>query len=343
MLRNQELVAFERSHGIYLPDTIDFIMDGISGDLEVAMDAQPALVTVANSGIPNWLSTYIDPKVIEVLTTPNNATKIIGDEGRKGDWVTETAEFPIVETTGEVSSYGDYNTNGRAGANVNWVPRQSYLYQLFTEWGEREADRMGLAKIAWAQRLNISAARVLDKYQNNTYFYGVAGLANYGILNDPALSPALTPGTKTGGGTSWKNALPTEILKDVQSMFAELQLQTGSNLELDATMTLAMHSVSEVYIANTNDFGLTAAEMIKKVFPNLTIKQAPQYLSGTTYSCQLIVHEIDGQQTATCGFNEKMRAHRIIAKSSSWKQKKTQGTWGTIWFMPMAVAQMAGI
>ena len=32
-----------------------------------ACDAQPSLVTVSNSGIPSFLSTYIDPKVIEIL------------------------------------------------------------------------------------------------------------------------------------------------------------------------------------------------------------------------------------------------------------------------------------
>jgi hypothetical protein len=83
--------------------------------------------------------------------------------------------------------------------------------------------------------------------------------------------------------------------------------------------------------------------MIKKVFPKLRVVQAPQYLSGTTYSAQLIVKAVQGQETGYCAFNEKMRAHRIIPDVSSFKQKKTQGTWGSIITFPAGIAQMAGI
>lgn len=309
---------------------------------EAALDAQPTLITQPNAGIPAMLTTYLDPKVIEVLLTPNNAVKLYG-ETRKGNWLDDTAYFPMVEYTGEVSSYGDFNNNGRAGANAQYVPRQAYLFQTWTEWGEREAERMGLGKIGWAARLNIASGVVLTKFMNQLYFYGIANLANNGSLNDPALSAALTPGTKAAGGTSWNNALPTEILADIQSAFAELQTQTGSNLELDTKMTLGLHSISEMRLGNTNSFGLTAIEMIRKVFPNIRIQQAPQFLSNGVYSFQLFVDELDGQRTVECAFNEKMRAHRMETYTSSWRQKKTCGGWGTIWYFPAGVASMSGI
>ena len=312
-------------------------------ELVRAFDAQPTLITTPNAGIPAYLTTFYDPKLIEILLTPNNAEKIFGAV-RKGSWVDETVGFAVVESTGEVSSYGDWNNNGRAGANVDWEYRQAYRYQLFTEWGDLEAERFGRARVDWVSRLNISSAIILDKFANNAAFYGIGGgLQNYGGLNDPSLSAALTPGTKAAGGTSWRLALPTEILVDVQSMFAELQTQTGSNLELDTPMILAVNSISEVYLANTNSFGLTAIEMIKKVFPNLRVIQAPQYLSGTTYSAQLIVESIQGQRTVDYAFNEKLRAHRIVPDSSSFRQKKSAATLGAIWYRPLGVAQMAGI
>ena len=312
------------------------------GGMDAQVGTQPTLITTANAGIPAFLTTWVDPQLIEILVTPNKAAEIYGEE-RKGDWLTETAMFPIVESTGEVSSYGDYANNGRAGANTQWENRQSYLYQTFTFWGEREMERMGVARIDWAARLNIASALVLNKFQNNSYFFGIAGLLNYGALNDPSLSAALTPATKTAGGTGWRLATPNEILADVQYMFSTLQVQTGSNLEMNAPMTLALHSVSENYLANTNSFGLTAMEMINKVYKGLRVVQAPQFLSGTTYSCQLIVSSIEGQDVVGCAFNEKMRAHRIVAETSSWHQKKTQGTWGTIIKMPIGIVSMAGI
>ena len=66
-----------------------------------------------------------------------------------------------------------------------------------TQWGERELERAGLARIDWANRVNIASALTLNKYQNKTYFFGVSGLQNYGLLNDPSLSTAISPTTKS--------------------------------------------------------------------------------------------------------------------------------------------------
>jgi len=307
-----------------------------------AFDAEPTLITTPNAGVPNAFTTYFDPKLIEVILTPNNAVKIVG-EVRKGDWTTDAIGFPMVESTGEVTSYGDFNDGGgRSGANVQWEYRQPYLWQSFTEWGDREVDRMGKGRVDWVARLRIATAMNHDKFYNNSLFYGIANLQCYGLLNDPSLSAAITPNAQTTG-TTWSTALPTEILSDAQKMFGQLQVQTGSNLELDTPMVLALHSVSENYLANTNSFGLTAMEMIKKVYPNLRVQQAPQYLSGTTYSCQLIVDAIQGQKTVEGGFNEKMRGHRMVLATSSVRQKTTGGTDGALLYMPIGIVTMTGI
>lgn len=310
----------------------------------MAMDAEPTLITAPNAGVPSIFTTYVDPKLIEVLLTPNNAVKIYG-EVRKGDWLDDAIGFPMVEVTGETTSYSDFNDGGgRVGANPQWEWRQPYLWQTFTEWGDREVERMGRGRIDWVSRLNIATAVTHDKFYNNSAFYGIANLQNYGALNDPALSAAGTPTTKAAGGTGWAAALAQEIFADFQKMFANLQLQTGSNLEMDTPMTLALHSVSETYLANTNAYGLVSAmELIKKAFPNTRVQQAPQFLSGTTYSCQLIVDEIQGQRTIEVGFNEKMRAHRVIYATSSVRQKKTGGTVGALLYRPIGIYSLSGI
>jgi hypothetical protein len=55
------------------------------------------------------------------------------------------------------------------------------------------------------------------------------------------------------------------------------------------------------------------------------------------------VDEYEGQRTWDCAFTEKMRAHPIILGLSSFKQKKSAGTWGTIVFRPMFVGGMIGL
>lgn len=344
---NAEINELAQRAGIVFPGAVDWLpreVDDKGRFGELALDAQPALVTTSNAGIPAMLTTYVDPKLIEVLLTPNKAEEIYGTT-KKGDWLDETAMFTVVENTGFVSSYGDFANNGRAGVNVQFPQRQSYLFQTFTVWGEREMERAGRAKIDWAARLNIASAITLEKARTAYYFYGVAGLQNYGALNDPSLSAAITPTTKAATGTSWSVATPTEIVADIQKMYAALvgTSQANGNVQLDSPMTLVVSPVSETYLVTPNSFGLNAMQLLTKTFPNLKVKTAVQMLSGTTYSAQLFADSIQGQPVIECAFNEKMRAHPVTQMPSAWKQKKTAGTWGAVVYQPFAVVNMAGI
>jgi len=163
------------------------------------------------------------------------------------------------------------------------------------------------------------------------------------LLNDPRLSAAISPTTKTAGGTSWANATAQEINADIQKLYKQLQTQANGLVELDTKMTLALSPISEVYLTKTTDFNVNVSDILKKNFPNLTIKTAPEYSTGSGELVQLIVDELEGQRTASCGFTEKMRAHPIVVGASSFKQKKSQGTWGTVIFRPFLIAQMLAI
>jgi hypothetical protein len=281
--------------------------------------------------------------MIRVLVTPNKASTIFG-ETKKGDWTMLTSQFPMVESTGEVSSYGDFSNNGSVGTNVNWVPRQSYQFQTVTQWGEREMEMAGAAKIDYAANLNVASALALDKFMNKSYFFGIAGLQNYGLLNDPSLSAPITPLTKAATGTSWSNATPKEVFDDVKALFAQLQTQVKGLVDMDAKMTLSLSPPSSVYLANTNEvFATNARELITKNFPNLRIETAVEYSTTGGELVQLIVDSIDGQKTGYCSFSEKMRAHPVKVGLSSFQQKKSAGTWGAIIRMPIAIAQMLGV
>lgn len=361
MQQNPKIAALSE-YGITWPGAMDFmprllIKDAAGNEVpygemdrakvRMAFDAldgtQPTLETQPNAGVLAYLTTYFDPRLIEILFSPTKAAEIYGEQ-KEGDWTTETAAFALIENVGEVAAYGDHSTNGMSSANANWPQRQSFKYQTITQWGELETARMGLARIDWAARKNISAANSLNRYRNLSYFFGVAGLANYGGLNDPSLSAALTPATAAAGGTSWQNKLPTEILADFQAAFFALQQQSGGNLETTDRLTLALSPDSMVWLTNANAFGMVAMAMLKTAFPNLTVKTAVQYLSGTTYSFQLIVDEWpDGQRTCTAAFNEMMRAHPVITQLSSFMQKKSAGTWGTIIYRPIGIVSMVGI
>lgn len=346
-------IAFDSSFGNtrMLPENKgyrDIIGVAADGSL-MAMDAVYPLVTTANSGIPAFLSTYVDPKMIDILVAPMRAAEAVGGETKKGDWTTRTMMFPVIEATGETTSYGDFDNGGSTGANFQFPQRQSFHFQTITQWGERELADAGLAKIDYAARLNIAAALTLNKYQNKTYLYGVAGLQNYGTLNDPALPADLTPITKAAGGTAWilpngnVNATAIEVQRDITKLFAALQIRNQGLVETTDRMKLIMDPLSSVALTITDQFNVNVTDILRKTYPNLEIVTVPEYNTAGGRKIQLVLEEYEGQRTWDAAFTEKMRAHAIVTDVSSWKQKKSAGTWGTVIYRPNFVQGMIGV
>jgi hypothetical protein len=354
MARDVILDYYERQCGIYFPEGAMLAEDGWLDNIDLAMDAQPTLVTAPSGGIPALLMTVVDPTLLKVLTAKNKAVDIF-PEVRKGDWTDDVVMFPVIEYTGEVSTYGDYNNSGRVNANPNFPQRESYLYQTVVEYGDRELDRAGKAKIGWASEVRNSAATVLTKFQNLTYFKGVAGLQNYGIQTDPALSAPIAPAPKAWGGLSWFNgayiaASPNEIYLDIEALFTQLVSQSGGNAEDE--LILALSPKSKSALTATNSFNTKVRELITENFPKIKIVDAVQYGILSTQNpqgiaagelIQLIATDVENQDTGWCAFNEKMRAHPVIRGLSSLQQKMTQGTLGAVIRQPFAIAQMLGI
>lgn len=346
-MRNAAFTRLERDYGIFLPEAVDFIKSDISHDFGLAMDAQPALIQVSNAGIPSYMANYVDPAFVRAVYAPNKCAEILGEQ-KKGDWTMLSATFPFIEQTGEVSSYGDNSENGSVGANATFPQRQSYHYQTITQWGERQLDMYALARINYVTELNTASVTVLNKFQNNTYFFGVGGLLNYGLLNDPGLSASLTPITKVAGGHTWitsgvVTATASEIYTDIQSMFSELVAQSDGVIQMDDELVLAMSPGSQVALTALTIYNVDVRDQLKKNFPNLRIETAVQYATTSGNLVQLIATKVEGQPTATTAFTEKLRAHPIVREMSSFKQKKSQGTWGTIIWRPFAITSMLGV
>lgn len=350
----------DRAHfedlGIIMPEVQGYVTPELKRDYTLAMDAQPTLFTDANSALPAMLTTLIDPDVFEILFAPSRAADILGEK-KKGTWLDDTALFPVAEATGEVSSYGDFNNNGRAGVNTAWPQRQNYLFQVIVEYGEREMERAGLARINWVSELDKAAALTINKFFNYSYFFGVAGLQNYGLLNDPGLSAAITPGTKAAGGTAWVvsgqvNATANEIYSDIEALFQQLVDQTAGLVQQDTPMVFAYGPAVASALTATNSFNVNVSDLLKKNFPNITMVQAVQYNALSALNpqgvaagnlVQLYATSLEGQETGYAAYSEKMRAHPVIRHMSSFRQKRSAGTWGAVLRMPAAAAQMVGV
>src|ERR1039458_678567 len=211
-------------------------------NFNLAMDVQPQLVTVSNAGIPSWMATWVDPKVIPILVSPMMAAIIAGETG-KGSWTTEVATFITAEAVGETASYGDYSAAGQSNVNANFWYRQNYLFQSFMQYGQREVEMAGLAKLDWASLQQQANALTLMKALNFLYFYGVGNLENYGLINDPNLFPSLAA---TYSWLTSGSATANTAYQDIVRMFIQLQGQSNGVVKEDAPMVLALSPMQAV-------------------------------------------------------------------------------------------------
>ena len=339
-MRDSQLIAQLAHAGVILPPSVQNVSSPVNDFArQYAMDAAsltPTLVGTPNAGIPTFLTTYVDPKVIEVLVAPMKAAEIVG-ESKKGDWTTLTAAFIQAEPTTKVATYGDYSADGDSDANINYPQRQAYFFQTWTRWGERELEMAGAGRVDLAAQLNYSSALGLAKFLNASYLFGVAGLQNYGLTNDPRL---IAPVAST---VNWATATPDAIYNSIVAMFKQLQVQSNGIIEQTDELKLSMAPSASGDLNNVNTYGLAAAKLIKDAFPKMEIVTVPEYDSASGRLVQLWAPRIEGQDSATCAFTEKMRAHAIERYSSHFRQKKSAGTWGAVVFRPLACAQLLGV
>jgi hypothetical protein len=162
------------------------------------------------------------------------------------------------------------------------------------------------------------------------------------LLNDPSLIAPIAP-TNQGGSITWAAKDALGVYADIQALFTQLQTQANGLVELDTKMTLAMSPTAQVALTKATSFNVNVEDLIKKNFPNLTVKTAPEYATSSGNLVQLIADEIEGQRTVAVAFTEKLRAHPIKIELSSFMQKKSQGTFGAIVYRPFLIAQMLGV
>lgn len=332
--------ALARKYGFHVMSGLGQEAKGLKLiDRDMAFDAQPGLVTAANAGVPSMFTTFVDPAIIEVVLEPLNAAEFY-DETKKGSWVSDTAMFIVAERAGYVSTYGDFSQSGRVSANVNYPQRQSYHYQTFTEYGEREIEREAEGRVDWVNQLNQSTLRVMMEFQNDSYLFGIAGLQNYGGINDPALSAPIAPTLNWTTQTD-----PSVIYGDCLRLVQLLINQSKGTLNAKSELRMGLSPANALNLNKSNMYNLNVLTQLKTNFPNLTIYTIPQFGVGQQTVgelVQLYAPMVRGQRTVQCAFTEKMRSHAVVTKSSSWEQKKSGGTWGCIYYRPVYVVQMVG-
>ena len=117
----------------------------------------------------------------------------------------------------------------------------------------------------------------------------------------------------------------------------------GGNLEMTDRLELVLSTTRQPDLAKLSTFNVSVNQMIRENFPNMTVRAAPEYSTGSGELMQMIVPEYEATDTVWAAFTEKMRAHQIVPGLSDWSQKFSAGTWGAIIRRPICVGQMLGI
>ncbi|AYN25767.1 hypothetical protein D8682_01465 [Buttiauxella sp. 3AFRM03] len=338
-LTQADFAAFKaeaESRGISLPPTVTrFAMDA---------DAQPGMAP--NGGIPAIVSTFIDPEIVRTIFAKQKAVDILGEK-KKGSWALDTMMIQRIEQSGDVAGYDDYSEQGGNQVTSHWENRQVYRYQTMVTYGELEQERYGLAMLPYVAEKQRAAAWTLNQAQNKFYFYGVDGLLNFGILNDPDLPAPITPIT-VDGATLWSAKQVVDIYNDILALYQDLITRTngaiGDGIDMASPLVLGMSPNASVWFKRANEvFGNTVEKMVKDTFPNLRIEIAPQYDTDAGELVQMFAENAQGQDVGYCAYSEKLRAHPVVTMTSSWKQKHSGTTYGAVITQPGLFAQMLGV
>lgn len=345
----QEAHRLAADWGIHLPGISHYATEPMAIG---AMDE--ASGTVPLPSIPDVLTTTIDPQVIRALVTPTRSEEIYGS-GKKGDRTRRTMMFPVAESAGDIAPYGDYEPNGNANTNIEWVSRDSFYFQTWARYGDLEAQMLGLAGVALATEQRLAGATVLNKASNHMNLFGMSGKALYGALNDPHLPAAIQPTAKASPDgkstvTSWTDTNDAlAVYGDFVALFTQLTQQLTGQIDTETELVAVIPSERAPVLKYIISYGLTLEDRLKKGFPNMVIRTLPE--AGAVKSgdqdrlamMQLFVPRLDGVDTVTTAFTEKLLMHRLETYSSYMQQKMSQGGWGTIWRRPLACASMMGI
>jgi hypothetical protein len=327
------LNKLEAKHFIFKPSATQVY----SEEKKFVGDSQPLSVTFANGGTPAMLTTGISAELINILVAPMRSVELFG-ETQKGNWLTSSMLFPVIEHSGTVGVYDDYSDSGSSDANMTWPNHQPIHFQTSTRYGERQIELAALSGHAnWPAQLDISSAMALNKYANAMNFFGVAGLKNYGALNHPQLStPLVSPVLWNVPATQ-----PETLAEAVRAMFVQAITQTMGAVDVSSPCQLIMYPSLQAAFSKVNSYGISAHSMIEKEYPGLRVATAPEYLSVSgVYTIQLVFDSINGQKVMETAFTEKMRTHGVIRKAKSWEETKSRGGYGTIIYMPMGIVQM---
>lgn len=223
------------------------------------IDAQPtAMQTTASITNPvQFLQTFL-PGVVRIFQAPLKLEETIGYT-QAGAWEDAEIVQRIMEWTGFVREYGDWQAKPTASWNLNFAKQNVVRFEIGVNVGRLEETRAARGMVSDADEKQGAAALILQQILNNVGYNGYNSGNNltYGFLNNPNL-PAYVPVADNAGATSklWANKTWTERQSDLITMAAGLTTATQGRVDpMTTPTTLTIPVALWQYFGATNPGG----------------------------------------------------------------------------------------
>jgi len=318
-----------------------------------AMDAaNQAGVTAGSMTTPvqflqNWL-----PGFVRVLTAKRKIDELVGIT-TSGSWEDEEVIQGLLENLGTAVPYGDYTNVPLSSWNANFVRRNVVRFEQGLKVGALEEARAARIRISTAAEKRASAALTLEIQRNLIGFNGFNAGNNltYGFLNDPSLPAYVTVATGASSSTLWSKKTALEIITDIQTAAAQLQIQSQDNINPEDTpTTLAVATAIYQWLSSVSTLVANSVRTwMTQTYPKMRVVSAPQLSAANgganvfyLYADAVEDGATDDSRTWIQVVPAKFQALGVEKQSKWYVEDYTNATAGVMLKRPYAVVRYTG-
>ena len=220
-----------------------------------------------------WLQKWA-PGVIYAITSPLKSDELMG-KTTIGEIFDDEIVYQTVERLGHAVPYTDESAVPYMTYNNSFSVRDIVRFEAGVNVTKLAEMRVAQVNLDDAAIKRASAAKALAIARHKVAMYGYAAGLNrtYGFLTDPEINNYETFPQGAGGSTLWENKTYLERTEDINTMAAQLALQTQGFLQpVDPSVnyTLAMGLKNFSQLAGTTNFGPSGSGISLKTFISTT-------------------------------------------------------------------------
>ncbi len=312
-------------------------------------DAMPN-ITSNNIGMPGGLLSQVSVEALETILAYRSGDDALGGRKKVLDWEQQDYYMPLVEKTGSVSPYSDYDDAIASGLNVTFGRARHYVFSTSYNVGEREAMQLSQSNINAENYLLNASLEALAVELNRVAFNGYVNNNNsflvYGLLNHPELNNYEASAKKFEAMTF------AEVVAFFSQAIAKLRSQTGNNLQKGSTLRVVVASSAfDSLSLKFTDLGIDAIsaliEKFEKLGINISIIPAIE-LEKANADQDVIYFILENSQggindTTALGYSEIGRLSSVVIGSTFKQQKVSAGTTGALMYKPAYIVRYTNI